>query len=47
MIFASSKLFPDIGAFGLVASGKSLVLKRLQCSGPVATHGHSPSCQIR
>jgi hypothetical protein len=27
MIFASSELFPDIGAFGLVVSGKSLVLK--------------------
>jgi hypothetical protein len=39
MIFASSKLFPDIGAFGLVASGKSFVLKGcnvvvpLQCTG--------------
>jgi hypothetical protein len=27
MISASSELFPGIGAFGLVASGKSLVLK--------------------
>jgi hypothetical protein len=27
MISASFELFPDIGAFGLVASGKSLVLK--------------------